>query len=213
MTEELVRESVAPARALLEGIGDGVTMTQAGYLPNALVVELNDRFRWYDLLGYKANSEADVIDLQVLHGLLRRAKLLTPRGRKLSVSAKGKQLADDRSLFDTLALATLSGDDAAQDVVRLTAGALLVATGPQSMGQLESIIRPTLDETWRSKSGQTITPRQVTEAVLDWWSTADTFGWQQDSGDWPNDLHELTQTGRAAVANAFRALAAGPRNN
>jgi hypothetical protein len=213
LTEAELRDSLAPARALLEGIGDGVTMTQAGWLPKALVVELNDRFRWYDLSGYKANSEADVIGLQVLHELLRQCRLLTPRVRRLSVSAEGKRcLADDRRLFRRLAVQVLTGDQVDMDVTRLAAGALL--TGKRlTQEELEATIRPTLDETWRSPRGQEITAQEIYRGLVDWRWNAGTFGWLLNSGNWAAPQEELTPTGLVAVTTALRAIATGPRDS
>ena len=211
--EDLAKvDSLAPARALLEAVGDGVTLTQAGYLPKALAVELNDRFRWYDLPGYKVNSEADVADLRWLHGLLRKAKLLTKRGRLLSVSALGRRcLADDDALFRLLAVQALAGADADADLARLTAGVLLVADQPMTREQVADAIRPTVDETWRSRDGHSIGYEELVWCAQDWRAYGRIFGWVRELGKFSEQGDELTSIGRVAAIIGLRAEAAGPR--
>jgi hypothetical protein len=207
-------ESLAPARALLEAVGDGVTLTKAGYLPKALAVELNDRFRWYDLPGYKVNSEADVADLRWLHELLRKAKLLTKRGQLLSVSALGRRcLADDDALFRLLAVQALAGADAEADLARLTAGVLLVADQPTTRQQVAEAIRPTVDETWRSRDGHSIETEELVWSAQDWRAYARIFGWLRELGKFSEQGDELTAIGRVAVITGLRTEAAGPRTS
>ncbi|HEY0690523.1 MAG TPA: hypothetical protein VGD71_15965 [Kribbella sp.] len=206
-------ESLAPARALLEGVGEGATLTKADYLPRALAVDLNDRFRWYDLPGYNVTSESDVLALQLLHGLLRRSRLLTKRGRRLTVSAEGRRcLGDDQRLFRLLAVQVLSGSHVDLDIARLKAGALLVAGEARTTNQLAVAILPAVEEAWRSRDGQPVGLERVKSGGLEWRLNATTFGWLNDSRDYYSGYpQELTALGRVASAIALRALAAAPR--
>ncbi|MDX6236273.1 MAG: hypothetical protein QOG10_1088, partial [Kribbellaceae bacterium] len=206
-------ESLAPARALLEGVGDGATLTKADYLPRALAVELNDRFRWYDLPGYNVTSESDVLALQLLHGLLRRSRLLTKRGRRLTVSAEGRRcLADDQRLFRLLAVQVLSGTHVDLDIARLKAGGLLVAGEGRTTNQLAAAILPAVEEAWHSRGGQPIGLERVKSGGLEWRLNATTLGWLNDSRDYYSGYpQELTALGRVASAIALRAFAAAPR--
>jgi len=207
-------DSLAPARALLEAIGDGVTLTQAGYLPKVLAVELNDRFGWDE--GFpqqKVKSESDVPQLLWLHGLLRTARLVTKRGKRLSVSAEGKRcLADDNRLFRHLAVYALAGDDVEADLARLVAAVLLTADQPLSREQIADAIRPTVDETWRTKDGRRMGTEELVWSARDWRIPARTLGWLREVGEFPSEAEELTAIGRVAVTVGLRAIAAGPRN-
>jgi hypothetical protein len=203
-------ESPAAVRALLEAVGKGVTLTKAGYLPKAVVLELNDRFRWQDLPESTVRSEADIPDLRWLHDLLRKFKLLTKRGQLLSVSALGRRcLADDDALFRLLAVQTLAGKGWDADLARLTTGVLLVAEKPVDRQELAAAVQPAVDETWRSTDGRRADADELFRAVRDWHAYWRIFGWLQETsiGD------ELTPTGRAAAVTGLRAEAAGPRTN
>lgn len=46
--------SLEPLLWLLRHVGDGVTMTKAGYLPKVLVVAANTAFGWFDLPGFSS---------------------------------------------------------------------------------------------------------------------------------------------------------------
>jgi hypothetical protein len=213
--EGLVKvESLAPARALLEAVGDGVTLTKAGYLPTALVLELNDRFRWHDLPQFKVRSEADIPDLQWLHDLLRKTKLLTKRGPLLSVSALGRRcLEDEDELFRLLAVRALAGDDCDADLARLSAGVLLKADQPTTRQQVADAVRPTVDETWRTKGGLPMETDELVWCAQDWRAYGRIFGWIRQAGKYVSDGDELTPIGRAAAIIGLRAAAAGPRSN
>ncbi len=203
-------ESPAPVRALLESVGKGVTLTKAGYLPKALVLELNDRFRWQDLPESTVRSEADIPDLRWLHDLLRKFKLLTKRGQLLSVSALGRRcLADDDALFRLLAVQTLAGKGWDADLARLTTGVLLVAEKPLDRQELAAAVQPAVDETWRSTAGRRADADELFRAARDWHAYWRIFAWLQGTsmGD------ELTPAGRVAAIAGLRAEAAGPRTN
>lgn len=68
-------DTAGPLRWLLESVGAGVTLTQAGYLPRALVIEATERYDWY-LPGMLPRTERDVARLAELHELARNARLL-----------------------------------------------------------------------------------------------------------------------------------------
>jgi hypothetical protein len=210
---EALADSLAPVRALLTGVGDGVTLTQAGYLPKALVVTLNDRFKWYDLAGYKANSEADVIALLDLHALLRRARLLTKRGRKLAVSAAGQRcLADDERLFGVLAVQAMTGDDFDVDVATMRAAHLLTVAGEPSETAVDALVYDAVAERWSTHEGNQPSPRVVRGAGPDWQWNARTLGWLKEGGDWQHRTLHLTEIGRAAAIIGLQSVAGAPRH-
>jgi hypothetical protein len=210
---EGLADSLAPARALLTGVGGGVTLTQAGYLPKALVVTLNDQFRWYDLPGYKANSEADVIALLELHEMLRRARLLTKRGRKLAVSAAGQRcLADDERLFGVLAVQAMTGDDFDVDVATMRAAHLLTVAGEPLETAVDALVYDAVAERWSTHDGNPPSPRVVRGAGRDWQWNAKTLGWLKEGGDLLNQTLQLTDVGRAAAIIGLQSLAGAPRH-
>jgi hypothetical protein len=207
-----VVESPEAVRALLEGVGEGVMLTQAGYLQKALAVELNDRFRWYDLPGYKVNSEADVSALMDLHELLRETRLLTKRGRKLTVSAEGRRcLADDERLVRRLAEHLFSGDDFAADMTVLKAAWLLANPGGTAEANLTDVVHQAAVEKWKTSTGESPLPDEVQYAGR-WRWIAKTLGWLEEGGDRLSPWHKLTASGRAATVLGLRSLAHAPRH-
>lgn len=83
-------DTAEPLRWLLGQIGDGVTLTQAGYLPRELVAAAFARYpHWYPI-GKGPRSEADLFQLADLHELARTHRLVTKRHRTLKLSAAGR---------------------------------------------------------------------------------------------------------------------------
>ncbi|MCP3821709.1 HipA domain-containing protein [Streptomyces sp. A3M-1-3] len=71
---EVPDATAEPLRWLLESVGDGVTLTQAGYLPRALVIQAAERYDWY-LPGMVPRTEHDVARLVELHDRRPRRRL------------------------------------------------------------------------------------------------------------------------------------------
>lgn len=211
----VLSESLAPARALLEGVADGVMLTQAGYLPKTLAVHLNDRFDWYRLPGYKVTSEGDIAQLLDLHELLRQTRLLTKRGRKLTVSAEGRRcLAHDDRLFRTLALHLLAGTDFASDVAAMKTCHLLLEADIVLEDDLTDAVLTAVAERWRTTSGEAVTRRDVQFAGR-WRYLARTLAWL-DEGEYqhPGGYQiRLTPAGRAAAVIGIQAHAFSPRHH
>jgi hypothetical protein len=101
-------DTAEPLRWLLEQIGYGITLTQAGYLPLELVAAAFARYpHWYPI-GKGPRSEADLFQLAGLHELARTHRLVTERLRTLKLSAAGRaQLTDHQLRQRTAALAWL----------------------------------------------------------------------------------------------------------
>ena len=211
-SDAAVAESLEPVRALFDGIGDGATLTQAGYLPKALAVELNDRFRWYDLPGYKVHSEADVTALQDLHRLLRQARLLTRRGRKLAVSGTARKwLTDDRRLLEVLATQSLSGEGFDTDVATVYAAGLLTRRATVAEDQLLSQTHAVVADRWSTKDGEGVALRDVTWSSQRWHGIAETLGWVERTGEWRSRVVRLTDAGRLATRIGLASRAHAPR--
>lgn len=205
--------SMAPVRALLDEVGEGVTLTQSGYLPRALVVSLTDRFGWYDRPGSKVRSEADVFQLARLNAMLRKGRVLTKRGRKLTTSASARKwIADDARLFHVVAEQLMSGSDFETDVAAVRAAVLLTRGGQVSDAELSSAVRRVVAERWRTSDGDKIGSQDV------WWSSGplsvlgSALGWVQESGSWADRTVRLTDAGRAAAVIGLRSRAHAPRH-
>lgn len=102
--------AIAPMRWLVERCSEGVPLTQAGYLPPALVQEAVDRFGWWGLRG-RPRSEVDVHQLGALRETATRLRLVGRRSRRLVATRRGALLANDPvGLFRAVA-ATLACED------------------------------------------------------------------------------------------------------
>jgi hypothetical protein len=82
--------ALSSARALLEVVGDGLTLTSAGQLPLATVLALDDRFRWTEAFPWmRVAEEADIAPLRLLHEHLVAQRLLQRDGSRLTRSPSG----------------------------------------------------------------------------------------------------------------------------
>jgi hypothetical protein len=131
-------------RMLLDLIGDGVKLTQAGRLPRVLVRAVQERRPDWFYVERPANSEDDSAPLSVLHDLLRRSGVLRLAKGVLRLT---KAAADDcevvrrvRSWFD---------EGTFELVVAERAVAHLVAHGPMSDGELAVTVFPWIGHGWR----------------------------------------------------------------
>ena len=86
---------VEPYRWLLARIGDGVRLTQAGYLPPALVEETMCSLGWDDDWIGKLNREDQTYPVWELRDLARRMGLLRKHRGVLLRTVVGRRLTDD----------------------------------------------------------------------------------------------------------------------
>jgi hypothetical protein len=86
---------VAPYRWLLERVGTGVRLTQAGYLPPALVAEAMAALGWQDDWPGKHNREDLTIPILELRESAQRFGLLRKDRGQLLVTKVGRSLVDD----------------------------------------------------------------------------------------------------------------------
>lgn len=205
-----VQLSLAPAVALLEAVGEGVTLTDAGYLPTRLVAGLDERFGWSQeySLG-RPRGETDVPPLQFLHEHLRAQRLLTRRGRRLTVSAAGRDaLADPAALWGSV---TAPGPrwrpGFEHDALAILAVAQLRdprLTGDQLLEEMVYL----LAGKWRPEGGGSV-EEGARWVQLEWYRVGLVLGWYDGRGrslEW-----RLSDLGRAAAARLFRSVATAPR--
>jgi len=207
-------ECLIPMRWLLEHVGDGVTLTQAGWLPKGLVLEANETFGWFDLLGLTVRTETDLPELATLNELARRARLVTKKGRKVSLSANGRRaLSDPRLLWrivlaDMFSARTYAGEGAA-----LAAATLLKAGAPVPRPIVDSKVGAALVGRWRAASGKELDQWAGLEATRDFGLLAGVFGWIEQDDDWHNRTWMLTAAGRQAALMGLQLQAWAPRNH
>ncbi len=134
--------AIAPMRWLLERCREGVPLTQAGYLPPALVHEAVVRFGWWEFPG-RPRSEADVPQLGVLRSTATRLRLVGRRSLRLAATRRGKALADDpAALFHHVATTLACEDEYIAMLSELVAHRLLA--GPAVDHALEQAVRPVI---------------------------------------------------------------------
>jgi hypothetical protein len=166
-----------PYRTVLEAVGDGLTLTAAGYLPPPVVEVIYRGARLEDEWFGKGNRED--LTLPVLHlrercrryGLIRKAK-----GRLLP-TANGRRLRDDPSALLDLVLTrvALEGEDFERVATALT---LLGVSGGASLGGrfgsadgagelADAVCRVLSIAGWRAGDGHPLHPNHVREATRD----------------------------------------------
>ena len=208
-----VSASLLPLHWLLEHVGDGVVLTQAGWLPKALVLEANDRFGWFDLFDVTVRTETDLPELGALNELARRTRLITKKGRKVALSATGRRALGDPNLLWRIALAdifsagTFEGEGAA-----LAAAILVKANTPVPYPTLEARVSAGLVGRWRTVSGEALEEWSGLDATREFGLLADVFGWIERDDDGQNRTWTLTAHGREAALMGLQLQARAPRN-
>jgi hypothetical protein len=205
-------ECLRPLCWLLDHVGEGTTLTQAGWLPRALVLEADHAFGWFDLFGLTVRTEADLPELATLDELARRARLITKKGRKVSLSAKGRRALGDPSLLWRIAVAdifsarTYEGEGAA-----MAAATLLRANMPVPYPTVEAKVGAGLVGRWRAVSGEALEEWSGLDATREFGLLANVFGWieQEDGGQ--NRTWTLTSAGRQAALMGLQLQARTPR--
>lgn len=206
------RGAVAPALWLLEQTEEGIGLTQTGALNRALVREAVERWPgWWDseLFG-PPNREDEVVLLGELHALLRRLRLLRRRGRRISLTARGRALREDPpALLEALVRGLLCGETFAAACAELSAALLLDRAAPDSRSLAAATHPAIVAEGWRA-SGEPPTERDVAWTIEDFLCAAEAIGLlaAEPSGRFRTRI--LTPAGRAGLAAGLRARALAP---
>ncbi|HSV39881.1 MAG TPA: hypothetical protein VLI04_14075 [Nocardioidaceae bacterium] len=202
---ENVELSLVPARALLETVGGGVNLTAAGYLPAATAVELNDHFRWVDVVGRPPKKEGDLPQLTALREHLSRQRLLAVRKGVLSTTAKGRAcLEDDEEFWARLTDLGPRWGEFAREVIAVSA-ALLVMSPDAERQDLSAEVAQMVQHRW--KGGGDL-ERDVHWCYIDWYRVGFALGWwEARRGRW---LDRLSPRGVGAASRAFWSVAAAP---
>jgi hypothetical protein len=167
---------VEPYRWFLERIGDGVTLTAAGWLPPALVVETMERFAWRRF--GRENREEHARPVADLRASARQLGLVRVYRRQLRCTDAGRRLRDDPTgLWQHIASRLPLG----RDEPERAAGVLwLLAVAAR---------RPDVDETvaqgmwalgWATGDGRPLDRYETFSLVRDTWVVLDRLGFFPD---------------------------------
>lgn len=208
-----VGSTLEPLRWLLHEVGDGVTMTQAGYLPRALVLAADERYDWFEMKPrFTVRTERD---LHQLHTLARQERLVTLRRHSLSLSARGRSLVEDPAGLAEVVLRafvdrrTWEGDTG-------LAMATLLAQWPQDRtlqtDDLAQSVETYLGTHWRV-DGAPVSGHAVRAPVRDALRLAGVFGWTtpRPRQAW-SEAPTLSNAGHRAVRAALRLTSVEPRD-
>ncbi len=202
--------SLAPAAALLEAAAEGVTLTDAGYLPTRLALSLDERFGWSQSYGLgRPRGEADVPPLGFLDEHLRRQRLLTKRGRHLTVSAAGRRaMADPGALWRAVTAPRPRWRPGFEHDALAVLAVSLLGEERLSSEAVRAEMAYVLGGKWRAEGGATLDDG-VWWVEVEWYRLGLVLGWFDDRRH-PDELR-LSGLGRAAAAAVFEVVAAGPR--
>ena len=205
--------SLLPLRWLLEHVGDGVTLTQAGWLPRSLVLKANDAFGWFDLFGVPLRTETDLPELGTLHELARRTKLVTKKGRQVLLSNAGRRaLSDPNQLWRIIVADIFSASIYEGEGAALAAATLVKANMPVPYPTVEANVGAGMVGRWRSVSGEMLQQRSGLDAAREFGLLAEVFGWIEQNDDGQNRTWTLTPPGRQAALMGLQLQAWTPRN-
>jgi hypothetical protein len=163
-----------PLRWLLDRVGDGLTLTQATYLPTAVVAEAK---QWYDdwiLPGFATRSESDLPPLLILREFAQSRKLLTRRSRRLTVSATGRAaMADPHRWWNTVVTGWFSGADIVTHVAEVAAVLMLDgAAATDIVGAAVETVAPK----FRHRDWSPADWRDIEHALSDWTRPGNSLG-------------------------------------
>lgn len=203
-------ECIEPAIWMLNWVDRGVTLTQAGYLPTAMVRESWDRFGWNLRWTERApKSESELGELYELHALLRRVGAVRRKGSGLRLTIKGRRMCDDPAFaWRTLAIGLSDGrwSRAVAEVFTL-----LLLDGDCSTDQLRDRTADILGEAgWRTEGEP---PDRW--AILGAWSTTrwplEAIGGVTRADGLLSRTTDLTEFGEATLLEQIRSEATGPQ--
>jgi hypothetical protein len=214
--------AAAPVRWLLELCAqpDGAPLSQSGYLPRANVAEAAERFGWWDW-PKPPRSEADLHQLMTIRDAARRLRLVRRRGRRLMMTARGKELLGrPDELWSVVASETEEGGDFPLAVTEVVGLRLL--QGRTEVHELAADVHPVLVAQGWSSGGRAITLNDVASATyipIRWWNAfgvldEEQFRWDPETQR-PLRPHTygLHPDGEAMVLAFLRARAVRPRHS
>ena len=152
-------------------------------------------------------------EVALLHEVARGARLLTKRGRRLSVSASGRRSLGDPDLLWRIVIhymfdgARFEGDGAG-----LYAACLLRNDEPQDRQAIQTQVGDVVREKWQAGSGESLGQYAGLQATKDVQRLGSVFGWSVEEGPPMAPRIRLTDIGREAALGGLQTQAWGPRN-
>ena len=207
--------SLEPLRWLLEQVGPGAALTQAGLLPTALVRAADERFHWSsDGPLRRIRGESDLPELATLHELAREQRLLAVRKGRIAVTATGRAaLANPPTRLDAVYARLLTPGTWRGDAGTAVGLALLgdAPVGPaMSTDELYAAVAAFVARRWRVAGGEP-TASAITSVTWEVLRVASLFGWTVREADAWFAAPRLTPVGRAAVTRGLVRAAEAPR--
>jgi hypothetical protein len=206
-----VAERIEPITWFLDRIDEGARLTQAGYLPTAMVREAWERFAWD--LGWTdrpPRSETELGQIHELHLLLRRLGAVRRRHSELRLTRLGQSMRADPEMAWRVAAAGLSDGEWPRAVAEVFT--LLLAEGEHRDRELEAQATAILtDMGWHSGDE----PPDTMAVASTWWATRrplTVLGGVERGGDWTAPTTTLTGFGEATLLEQIRVEATGPRS-
>jgi hypothetical protein len=207
--------SLASAHALIETVGDGLTVTVGGLLPPRTVQSLDDRFRWTEEFPWMSSAkESDIPPLRFLHEHLVAQRLLLREGGRLEVSAEGRAcLRETGRLWRRMVSPRPRwSQEFDRDALGVMAASLL-RTPDFTLGRVAEEMAQVLTGKWRPT--RSVDSLEGGGSVFDgaslvaqaWYQLGVPLGWW-DNGHGPADRRP-NAWGRAAAAAVFGSVARG----
>jgi hypothetical protein len=198
-----------PISWFLDYANNDVRMTDAGYLPTAMVRSAADRFGWdKGWCSDPPQKESDSSELMTLHELLLGAKAVRHRKGNARVTETGRRMLEDPEYaWRTIADSLTSNDWTAAVAEAFT---LLMLNGGKNAEDLTIEALALLVECgWRADD----TPPDVWNVRHTWWSVRrplDVLGGFTESGQLLSRTATLTPFGEATLLERLRLDVTGP---
>jgi hypothetical protein len=202
-------DPAGPLRWLLERVGDGLDLTQAGYLPTAVVGEARHWYEDWLLPGFATRSESDLPPLLIMREFAHNRKLLTKRRRRLSVSAAGRAALDDPDQWwSTVVDGWFAGTDITGSVAEIAASMMLLHGATDS--DITALAMEAVAPRSRHRDSSPADQRDIDHALWGWVRPGNSLGFIS-YGHGLDGRRTLTDTGRAAAHEGLRRRAQAPR--
>jgi hypothetical protein len=212
-----VARPLAPVTWLLraiDGDGSGIVLTQQQRLPRAVVQAAAEAFPRWPSGDRIPQREGDLPELETLHQLVRSMRMVRRSGRRLTLTSRGREAADDvGSLWRAVASTLTERRDFHAAATELVLGGLLVEPMADA-DVLEAEVLVVLTECgWHHGANGEPVPHDVMRAVMrDIERTLLVLGAVRAKGaQWDRRQWRLTDAGRALALAALRARATAPR--
>jgi hypothetical protein len=200
-----VRLSLVGATGLLEEVGDGLHLTDDGWLPPASVRRLDDRFRWTEEFPWtRTEAERDVPPLAFLRRHLVAQGLLEQRDARLVPTTDGAAARTDLGVLWRAVVAPRPRWTHAfeLDILGVMAASLLRAPD-FAPGRVAEELSHVLAAKWRPGTDRAAFDR-ASVVVQEWYQVGVPLGWW-DTGRGPADRRP-NAFGRAAAASLLRGV-------